>query len=315
MSNCPTEKQNAVIDYLSEKVIEKMPCEQDGAGKKKRKRKSKKQRGGVTRDQVKTFLKRVMNVGITCLVIFCIVTGPWDNLVQELEQGYALWTTGGCHSMGQRFFNAFSAGNRFCAVATGLERDAWNFLMNDPTGRSTLFAIVSSVMGVAGAYKSYHSLANRLADGVARVVGATPQPAVSLETQPALSVETQQAINELAARLQEQVEKLVNEKIDKILSDQNLYSRIVGIMGSGSAAAASQNGQRLGSSYTVGDDQDSQETLVSDQDSQDTLSSDPPSNPDDLGRGGKRRKTKKRNKKRGNKSRKRMGKSKKRNRK
>ena len=37
MSSCPSEKQDVVIDYLTEKVIEKMPCDQDGAGKKKMK--------------------------------------------------------------------------------------------------------------------------------------------------------------------------------------------------------------------------------------------------------------------------------------
>jgi hypothetical protein len=296
MSKCPTEKQNAVIDYLSEKVIALMPCDQGGAGKKKIKRKSKKQRGGVTRNQVKTFLKRVMNIGITCLVIFCIVTGPWENLVRELEEGYTLWTTGDCHSMGQRFFNAFAAGNRFCAVATGLERDAWNFLMNDPTGRSTLFGIVSSVMGVAGAYASYHSLANRIADGVARLVGTVP----AVESGMGMDMATRQEIDALAARLQEQINTSVDATVERVLANPQMYARIVGMMGSGSAAASA-----TGSSYTVDEDQDSQ----------DTLSSDPPSNPDDLGRGGKRRKTKKRNKKRGNKSRKRMGKSKKRNRK
>ena len=92
MSKCPTEKQNKIIDFLSEKVIEKIPCQQDGGKKRK-------QRGGVTRTQVRNFLKRVMNIGVTCLVIFCIVTGPWENLVRELEDGYNLWASGGCHSM------------------------------------------------------------------------------------------------------------------------------------------------------------------------------------------------------------------------
>ena len=41
MSSCPSKKQDVVIDYLSEMVIEKMPCDQGGAGKKKRKSKSK----------------------------------------------------------------------------------------------------------------------------------------------------------------------------------------------------------------------------------------------------------------------------------
>jgi hypothetical protein len=294
MSKCPSKKQDVVIDYLSEMVIEKMPCDQGGAGKKKRKSKSKKQRGdvkqrgqrgGVTRLQVKTFLKRVMNIGITCLVIFCIVTGPWENLVQELQDGYELWTSGGCHSMGQRFFNAFSAGNRFCSVATGLERDAWNFLMNDPTGRSTLFGIVSSVMGVAGAYASYHSLANRIADGVARVVGSVP------EIQAAVDADTQRQIDALAGDIQRQVDTAVNNAIEGVLANPQMYARIVGMMGSGSAAASG-----MASSYTVPDEQDSQETLGSD--------------PDNM-MGGKRRKTKKRK----NKSRKQRGKSKKRNRK
>ena len=35
MSKCPTKKQDVVIDYLSEKVIALMPCDQGGAGKKK----------------------------------------------------------------------------------------------------------------------------------------------------------------------------------------------------------------------------------------------------------------------------------------
>jgi len=230
-----------------------------------------------------------MNIGITCLVIFCIVTGPWENFVRELEEGYTLWTSGGCHSMGQRFFNAFSAGNRFCAVATGLERDAWNFLMNDPTGRSTLFGIVSSVMGVAGAYASYHSLANRIADGVARVVGSVP------EIQAAVDADTQRQIDALAGDIQRQVDTAVNNAIEGVLANPQMYARIVGMMGSGSAAASA-----IGSSYTVPEDQDSQETLGSD--------------PDNM-MGGKRRKTKKRNKKGGNKSRKRAGKSRKRNRK
>lgn len=295
MEKCPTEKQNAVIDYLSEKVIALMPCDQGGAGKKKRKSKSKKQRGdvkqrgqrgGVTRLQVKTFLKRVMNIGITCLVIFCIVTGPWENLVRELEEGYALWSNGGCHSMGQRFFNAFAAGNRFCAVTTGLERDAWNFLMNDPTGRSTLFGIVSSVMGVAGAYASYHSLANRLADGVARLVGTVP----AIES--GMDVATQRQIDALTTTLQQQISTSVDDALERVLANPQMYARIVGMMGPGSAAASV-----MGSSYTVKKDTDSQDTVGSD--------------PDDM-MGGKRRKTIK--KKRKNKSRKRTGKSRKRNR-
>jgi hypothetical protein len=283
MSKCPTEKQNKIIDFLSEKVIEKIPCQQDGGKKRK-------QRGGVTRAQVRNFLKRVMNIGVTCLVIFCIVTGPWENLVRELEDGYNLWASGGCHSMGQRFYNAFSAGNRFCAVATGLEKDAWGFLMNDPTGRSTLFQIVSSVMGAAGAYASYNALADRIADGVAAVVGERPPNIPAIEG--AMDIATRQQIDALTTTLQQQINAGVDAAVERILSDDRMYARIVGAMQSGSAPGA----PRLGSSYTVRD-QDSQETLGSD--------------PNDI-KGGKRRKTIKKKK---NKSRKRAGKSRKRNRK
>ena len=285
MSKCPTEKQNKIIDFLSEKVIEKIPCQQDGGKKRK-------QRGGVTRTQVRNFLKRVMNIGVTCLVIFCIVTGPWENLVRELEDGYNLWTSGGCHSMGQRFYNAFSAGNRFCAVATGLEKDAWGFLMNDPTGRSTLFQIVSSVMGAAGAYASYNALADKIADGVAAVVGERPPNIPAIEG--AMDIATRQQIDALTTALQQQISAGVDAAVERILSDERMYARIVGAMQSGSAPGA----PRLGSSYTVRDrDEDSQETLGSD--------------PNDM-KGGKRRKTIKKKK---NKSRKRAGKSRKRNRK
>ena len=285
MSKCPTEKQNKIIDFLSEKVIEKIPCQQDGGKKRK-------QRGGVTRTQVRNFLKRVMNIGVTCLVIFCIVTGPWENLVRELEDGYNLWASGGCHSMGQRFYNAFSAGNRFCAVATGLEKDAWGFLMNDPTGRSTLFQIVSSVMGAAGAYASYNALADRIADGVAAVVGERPPNIPAIEG--AMDIATRQQIDALTTALQQQISAGVDAAVERILSDERMYARIVGAMQSGSAPGA----PRLGSSYTVRDrDEDSQETLGSD--------------PNDM-KGGKRRKTIKKKK---NKSRKRAGKSRKRNRK
>ena len=285
MSKCPTEKQNKIIDFLSEKVIEKIPCQQDGGKKRK-------QRGGVTRTQVRNFLKRVMNIGVTCLVIFCIVTGPWENLVRELEDGYNLWTSGGCRSMGQRFYNAFSAGNRFCAVATGLEKDAWGFLMNDPTGRSTLFQIVSSVMGAAGAYASYNALADRIADGVAAVVGERPPNIPAIEG--AMDIATRQQIDALTTALQQQISAGVDAAVERILSDERMYARIVGAMQSGSAPGA----PRLGSSYTVRDrDEDSQETLGSD--------------PNDM-KGGKRRKTIKKKK---NKSRKRAGKSRKRNRK
>ena len=284
MSKCPTEKQNKIIDFLSEKVIEKIPCQQDGGKKRK-------QRGGVTRTQVRNFLKRVMNIGVTCLVIFCIVTGPWENLVRELEDGYNLWTSGGCRSMGQRFYNAFSAGNRFCAVATGLEKDAWGFLMNDPTGRSTLFQIVSSVMGAAGAYASYNALADKIADGVAAVVGERPPNIPAIEG--AMDIATRQQIDALTTALQQQISAGVDAAVERILSDERMYARIVGAMQSGSAP-----GPRLGSSYTVRDrDEDSQETLGSD--------------PNDM-KGGKRRKTIKKKK---NKSRKRAGKSRKRNRK
>ena len=285
MSKCPTEKQNKIIDFLSEKVIEKIPCQQDGGKKRK-------QRGGVTRTQVRNFLKRVMNIGVTCLVIFCIVTGPWENLVRELEDGYNLWASGGCHSMGQRFYNAFSAGNRFCAVATGLEKDAWGFLMNDPTGRSTLFQIVSSVMGAAGAYASYNALADRIADGVATVIGERPPNIPAIEG--AMDIATRQQIDALTTALQQQISAGVDAAVERILSDERMYARIVGAMQSGSAPGA----PRLGSSYTVRDrDEDSQETLGSD--------------PNDM-KGGKRRKTIKKKK---NKSRKRAGKSRKRNRK
>ena len=285
MSKCPTEKQNKIIDFLSEKVIEKIPCQQDGGKKRK-------QRGGVTRAQVRNFLKRVMNIGVTCLIIFCIVTGPWENLVRELEDGYNLWTSGGCHSMGQRFYNAFSAGNRFCAVATGLEKDAWGFLMNDPTGRSTLFQIVSSVMGAAGAYASYNALADRIADGVATVIGERPPNIPAIEG--AMDIATRQQIDALTTALQQQISAGVDAAVERILSDERMYARIVGAMQSGSAPGA----PRLGSSYTVRDrDEDSQETLGSD--------------PNDM-KGGKRRKTIKKKK---NKSRKRAGKSRKRNRK
>ena len=285
MSKCPTEKQNKIIDFLSEKVIEKIPCQQDGGKKRK-------QRGGVTRTQVRNFLKRVMNIGVTCLVIFCIVTGPWENLVRELEDGYNLWTSGGCRSMGQRFYNAFSAGNRFCAVATGLEKDAWGFLMNDPTGRSTLFQIVSSVMGAAGAYASYNALADRIADGVATVIGERPPNIPAIEG--AMDIATRQQIDALTTALQQQISAGVDAAVERILSDERMYARIVGAMQSGSAPGA----PRLGSSYTVRDrDEDSQETLGSD--------------PNDM-KGGKRRKTIKKKK---NKSRKRAGKSRKRNRK
>ena len=285
MSKCPTEKQNKIIDFLSEKVIEKIPCQQDGGKKRK-------QRGGVTRTQVRNFLKRVMNIGVTCLVIFCIVTGPWENLVRELEDGYNLWTSGGCRSMGQRFYNAFSAGNLFCAVATGLEKDAWGFLMNDPTGRSTLFQIVSSVMGAAGAYASYNALADRIADGVAAVVGERPPNIPAIEG--AMDIATRQQIDALTTALQQQISAGVDAAVERILSDERMYARIVGAMQSGSAPGA----PRLGSSYTVRDrDEDSQETLGSD--------------PNDM-KGGKRRKTIKKKK---NKSRKRAGKSRKRNRK
>ena len=285
MSKCPTEKQNKIIDFLSEKVIEKIPCQQDGGKKRK-------QRGGVTRAQVRNFLKRVMNIGVTCLIIFCIVTGPWENLVRELEDGYNLWTSGGCHSMGQRFYNAFSAGNRFCAVATGLEKDAWGFLMNDPTGRSTLFQIVSSVMGAAGAYASYNALADKIADGVAAVVGERPPNIPAIEG--AMDIATRQQIDALTTALQQQISAGVDAAVERILSDERMYARIVGAMQSGSAPGA----PRLGSSYTVRDrDEDSQETLGSD--------------PNDM-KGGKRRKTIKKKK---NKSRKRAGKSRKRNRK
>ena len=285
MSKCPTEKQNKIIDFLSEKVIEKIPCQQDGGKKRK-------QRGGVTRTQVRNFLKRVMNIGVTCLIIFCIVTGPWENLVRELEDGYNLWASGGCHSMGQRFYNAFSAGNRFCAVATGLEKDAWGFLMNDPTGRSTLFQIVSSVMGAAGAYASYNALADRIADGVATVIGERPPNIPAIEG--AMDIATRQQIDALTTALQQQISAGVDAAVERILSDERMYARIVGAMQSGSAPGA----PRLGSSYTVRDrDEDSQETLGSD--------------PNDM-KGGKRRKTIKKKK---NKSRKRAGKSRKRNRK
>jgi hypothetical protein len=297
MSKCPTKQQDAVIDFLTEKVIKQIPCQQDGGKKRLRK-----QRGGVTRAQVRNFLKYVMNIGVACLVIYCMVTGPWENLVRELEEGYQLWSSGGCGSMGQRFFNAFSAGNRFCAVATGLERDAWGYLMNDPTGRSTLFQIVSTVMGVAGAYTSYNAVANRIADGVASVVGSRPPDVPAIES--GMDQATRQQIEALTTTLQQQISTSVDAAVDRILTNPALYAQIVGAMESGSRSAAAQGGPRLGSSYTVprrdeDDDYGSQETLGSD--------------PSDMMGGRKRRKTIK--KKRKNKSRKRAGKSRKRNRK
>jgi hypothetical protein len=305
MSKCPTKQQDAVIDFLSEKVIEKIPCQQDGGKKRRVKRNgSKKQKGGVTRVQVRNFLKRVMNIGIACLVIYCMVTGPWENLVRELNEGYELWASGGCRSMGQRFFNAFSAGNRFCAVATGLERDAWGFLMNDPTGRSTLFQIVSSVMGIAGAYASYNAVADRIADGVASVVGSRPPdiPAIESGMDPA----TRQQIEALTTALQQQisagVDRAVDAAVDRILADERMYARIAEAI---QPAAAARRGPRLGSSYTV----PRRDEMDDDDGSQETIGSDP----NDMMYGGKRRKTIK--KKRKNKTSKRAGKSRRRNRK
>ena len=259
MSECRelTKKQQMLYDILTTKLIQDLPCDMKGGSKKQKQRKiksggkwSKKQRGGMpTREQVRTFVKRALNIGMITLIIYSIAVGPWEDLLKELQEGYKLWSSGNCRSWGNRFYGAFNMGNRFCQIANKLDGDIWGLLLNTATSRETILTSVASIVGSIGAVTSYNALANTIADQIAAVVGSRPEiPAIT----DSLNEDTRIQVDEIANRIQQQLNATVDEVVGRILSRPELYQRI--------ANQIQDNLTSVSRGYDV-EDKDSQETI------------------------------------------------------
>lgn len=222
-----TSKQQLLYDVLTSKIIENIPCDIKGGKKTKKQRsmkKTKKQRGGMpTNEQVRSFVKRALNIGMITLIVYSIAIGPWQNIFKELQEGYELWTSGNCRSWGNRFYGAFNMGNRFCQIANKVDSDLWGLLLNTATSRDTILASVASIVGTVGAITSYNALANTIADQIASVVGSRPDvPAITNN----LDVDTRRQVDEIANRIQEQLSTSVDQAVERILSKPELYQKI-----------------------------------------------------------------------------------------
>ena len=253
MSECRelTKKQQVLYDVLTTKLIQDLPCDMKGGSKiKKSGKKTKKQRGGMpTREQVRLFVKRALNIGMITLIVYSIAIGPWQDILKEFQEGYELWSTGNCRSWGNRFYGAFNMGNRFCQMANKLDGDIWALLLNTATSRETILTSVASIVGSIGAVTSYNALANTIADQIAAVVGSRPEiPAIT----DSLNEDTRRQVDEIANRIQQQLNTAVDEVVGRILSRPELYSRIA------TKIQEIESGASRG--YDV-EDKDSQETI------------------------------------------------------
>jgi len=172
---CPVLNDNQLFfqDALLKGILE------TSCGKSGGKKRNRKQRGGMTKEQIKTILVHTMNIAMLGMITYGIVTGPWQPALVELQAGYDMWMRNECGTTGNRLWSLVGAGNRFCTFMNKADGNVWGLLTNQATAQENIMTEVVSVLAIWQSYKGYRAIRNKIASKVAETLGTGPSLAAS----------------------------------------------------------------------------------------------------------------------------------------